>query len=732
MEKDLVCLSLFDGISGTQQAFKNLGIEFDGVNNIYFASEIDKYAIQVTQNNFPNTYQLGDVKNVSLDKDIHLKVEGEYLPPKKLSDFSFDVLSGGSPCFTEDTKIMIASNDDSIECSLISFKDLMNSDISKVKVLSYDKDNKYYIETPISEVACTGLKDIIELSFSSEYELLNGYKVKCTPNHLFLTERGWIEAKDLTSDDVFISITTACKLVSIENKGQSLVYDITVPVYHNFLLENGVVVHNCQDLSIAKKGRQGLQGERSGLFYEYLRILKEFKPKYFLLENVASMHKTAKDVITQELFGIEPILICSSKLTAQNRKRLYWAGKLQEDGTYKKIEIPQPEDKGIFLKDILESGITYQDKSYPMTASYDGAIFWNTLQRSQRSMVAEPLNESTYLEKSNFKGFKNLNDKSNTLTRSCYKGVGNDGTTVVAEPLSCAFRGRHLNDEGVREDIKGAKTDQKLEVNETGKCNTLTTVSKDSLVLEPNYTVIKKFYEKRVFDVSEEFNFYLKKMKKQKGKTIKEISDFIQEPESKIEHYFRVDSSRSIPSPEVYLKLKEFLDLNNAWDEKILNTETLESTFEQNLRVYNTENKSPTLTSSGNLTVRVGHFNSGGQGDRIYSPDGKSVCLSANGGGRGAQVGLYAFEGDEDSFLKNKNVYRVENKLIFNSEGKQVGKGNLPDGYFLVRKLTPIEAERLQGFPDNFSVSVSTTQRYKALGNSFTVPVIEHILSHFK
>ena len=57
----------------------------------------------------------------------------------------------------------------------------------------------------------------------------------------------------------------------------------------------------CQDLSIAKKDRKGLDGERSGLFYEYVRILKEVKPKYFILENVASMPKEAKEIITKEL-----------------------------------------------------------------------------------------------------------------------------------------------------------------------------------------------------------------------------------------------------------------------------------------------------------------------------------------------------------------------------------------------------------------------------------------------
>ena len=88
----------------------------------------------------------------------------------------------------------------------------------------------------------------------------------------------------------------------------------------------------CQDLSIAGK-RKGLAGERSGLFYEYLRILKEVKPKYFILENVASMPKEAKEIITKEL-GVEPIMINASLVSAQNRKRLFWVGKLDKFGTY--------------------------------------------------------------------------------------------------------------------------------------------------------------------------------------------------------------------------------------------------------------------------------------------------------------------------------------------------------------------------------------------------------------
>lgn len=90
----------------------------------------------------------------------------------------------------------------------------------------------------------------------------------------------------------------------------------------------------------------------------------------------------------------------------------------------------------------------------------------------------------------------------------------------------------------------------------------------------------------------------------------------------------------------------------------------------------------------------------GGQAQRIYSVREKSVTLSANGGGQGAKTGLY--------------------------------KIDLPDGDYIIRKLTPIEAERLQTLPDNYTEGISKTQRYKCIGNGWTVDVIAHIFKHLK
>lgn len=134
----------------------------------------------------------------------------------------------------------------------------------------------------------------------------------------------------------------------------------------------------CQDLSIAKKDRKGLDGERSGLFWEYVRILKEVEPKYFILENVASMPKEAKDLISETL-GVQPIMINAALVSAQQRKRLFWTN------------IPNvtlPEDRGILLKDILESGDTDRLKSYCIDASYwKGASLQHYLSKGVRQLV---------------------------------------------------------------------------------------------------------------------------------------------------------------------------------------------------------------------------------------------------------------------------------------------------------------------------------------------------------
>lgn len=107
----------------------------------------------------------------------------------------------------------------------------------------------------------------------------------------------------------------------------------------------------CQNMSTLGD-RKGLKGDKSKLFFEFARALNEVCPLYFLFENNANMPKADKAEISRVL-KVSPIEINSSLFLPQNRKRLYWIGKRQEDGTYKKVEITVENKRTKVLKDIL-------------------------------------------------------------------------------------------------------------------------------------------------------------------------------------------------------------------------------------------------------------------------------------------------------------------------------------------------------------------------------------------
>lgn len=111
---------------------------------------------------------------------------------------------------------------------------------------------------------------------------------------------------------------------------------------------------------------------------------------------------------------------------------------------------------------------------------------------------------------------------------------------------------------------------------------------------------------------------------------------------------------------------------------------------------------------------------------RVYSPNGKVTTLCGQGGGVGAKTGLYAVP--INGAHKEFPVYEVKDGLITIKDKQYPIK--LDDGYYLIRKLTPLECERLQTLPDGYTKGVSDTQRYRAIGNGWTAEVIIHILNH--
>ena len=177
----------------------------------------------------------------------------------------------------------------------------------------------------------------------------------------------------------------------------------------------------CQGFSFAGK-QLAFNDPRSKLFFEFVRIMKEIQPRYVLLENVR-MKQEFQDIISSWM-GFQPQALNSSKVSAQNRYRLYWFGKrVEREGGkygYDAIVIPPLEDKGLVLKDILQ-----EDHDEPPV----------------------PINER------NARHHKNPNQKALCTTATMYKGAGNNGMTIVDRlmPVGMAEEYAHYNYRATKE-----------------------------------------------------------------------------------------------------------------------------------------------------------------------------------------------------------------------------------------------------------------------------------------
>ena len=128
---------------------------------------------------------------------------------------------------------------------------------------------------------------------------------------------------------------------------------------------------------------------------------------------------------------------------------------------------------------------------------------------------------------------------------------------------------------------------------------------------------------------------------------------------------------------------------------------------------------------------KVGYFKSDSQGNKVYYINDKSVTLCSDAGGLGGKTGLYLFGYiTPDRVEKRQNGQRFNDSQKFYTLMATDKHGVLIEGY--IRKLTPIECERLQTLPDNYTEGVSDNQRYKMLGNAWTADVIVHIFRHLE
>ena len=283
----------------------------------------------------------------------------------------------------------------------------------------------------------------------------------------------------------------------------------------------------CQGFSFAGK-QLAFDDPRSALFFEFIRLLKAIKPKYFLLENVR-MKKEFLEVITDQLsqcyapadvdnqflnvlgeVRFEPIFINSSLLSAQSRQRYYWTNI---------PGIQQPEDRGIVLRDILEDSFdSERDKAHCIDANYyKGASVEQYKKKHRRQLVNKPKkaydipreilkdNERqrrvydpsgkspTVLARSDSPKITTpkqvgiaVDIKGHDQIKRVYSPDGKSPTINTCqggnrEPkvvIGGAFRGRYINNE----------TKQMLEMRKDNKSNAITTVGKDSIAVNEDLT----------------------------------------------------------------------------------------------------------------------------------------------------------------------------------------------------------------------------------------------------
>lgn len=155
----------------------------------------------------------------------------------------------------------------------------------------------------------------------------------------------------------------------------------------------------CTHWSIAQTKNRETKAEGIGweLFRNYVIARDKYQPDYFLYENNKSMSPAIRAQITAEL-GVEPVLINSALVSAQNRQRLYWVGRRNQDGTYSQVRVEQPVDRGILLRDILETGTAWREKAYTLDAHYykSAGVYNPKKQHSySRLMAAEPVRIGT-------------------------------------------------------------------------------------------------------------------------------------------------------------------------------------------------------------------------------------------------------------------------------------------------------------------------------------------------
>lgn len=323
----------------------------------------------------------------------------------------------------------------------------------------------------------------------------------------------------------------------------------------------------CQGFSFAGK-QLAFDDPRSVLFFEFVRLLKQCKPKYFLLENV-KMTKQSENVISKYL-DIAPIEINSNLVSAQNRKRLYWTNiGAKPDGLFgfQKCMIEQPKDRGILLADILQDDVP---EKYFLSDKALAYLNKDSGNWSDRLSSVNYSNES----------------KAKAIVANYCKGVPYNVLCIASRGRkeTCLTPKRTDYGKSITKDYESGKVKEKrkniqqLEPRTDGKTNCLTSVQKDNLVLivpedtKKGYAEIK---EGQCFD-AEQPNSKTRRGRKMANKSncLLTQNQFMQFKQGKIRRLTPVECERLQTVPDGYTACvsdtQRYKALGNGWTVDII------------------------------------------------------------------------------------------------------------------------------------------------------------------
>lgn len=429
----------------------------------------------------------------------------------------------------------------------------------------------------------------------------------------------------------------------------------------------------CTHWSIAQTKNRETEASGIGweLFLNYRIARDKYKPDFFLYENNKSMSPAIRAQITAEL-GVQPILINSALVSAQNRQRLYWAGKRNPDGTYSQVDVEQPADRGILLRDILESGVCWREKSYTLKANYTNAGAVNGVcgQHFPAPMAAEPVRIGTIENEA----------KNQDFDSQQYRVYSPDGKSVTL----CGNGGGL----GAKTGLYAVPVEEPVNTTADGKAQCLrATYYKDGIRNMVGNTVDRKTC----------VAVRIGAMPNQDGEV-------------------GTSQSRRIYSVEGKSVPLQARPNGGGADGAATGLYAVPTPVE-----YEPLHSCDVVITDQNIRCTYKDGSGTAQGHTVTFDDMKAPSVIA---GHAHKMKII-----ERATGKETPVYEVHGGFI-TIKGKQYPI-KLADGFYIIRKLTVTECKRLQTVPDTYVFPVSPTQAYKMLGNGWTVDVIAHIMSHF-